>query len=251
MLEEGSDRFSNLMVHLVDDPDKDIKYVKTKDKPSDMQFKELFILYTKFILAAYGMDYSELNLEDGKSGGMQGAAAAIERMDVHKQTGLVSIIDHVAECYTQALILPWCADLEIKFKMDFVYDTKQTKEEIEILNSKNAYTTLQEIRQEENLDLDWNIPKDVLTKNQEYFDSVKKFYHTPGITEKNIAQLIMKEMELKQQSEMQEQAQQEEEQGEGEEQTDEDIASLQNDLNEEPAEDMNKSFAVNVTYDYS
>lgn len=253
MAEEGSDRFANLMFCFTDDPDKDIKYIKTKDKPTDMQFEKLFILYIKLIMAGYGMDYTELNLEDGKSGGLAGAGAALERMNVHKQTGFISIVNHVADCYTDALILPWCEDLETKFKVEFIFDTEQTKEQIEILNAKNSFNTLQEIRQEENLDLDWNIPKDVLTKNQEYFDSVKRFYHTPGITEKNIAQLIMKDMELKQQKEMAEQAQQEEqEQGEGEEpEGDEDIAGLQDLMKEEePAEDMNKSFAFNVVYDY-
>lgn len=258
MEEEGSDRFSNIAVMLLDDPDKDMKYHKTKDKPSDMQFEKLFILYVKLILAGYGMDYTELNLEDGKSGGMQGAGAAIERMDVHKQTGFISTIDHVADCYTQAIIHPWCEDLDVKFKMEFIYDVSQTKEQIEILKSKNAFVSIQEIRQEENLDEDWNVPKEILTKNKEHFDMVKKWLHTPGVTESNLGTFLTKEMELKQQKEMAEQAQEAEQQEEGppegEELPDEDIAGLQNLINggEKPMEkSVNKVFPVNVTYDYS
>ncbi len=262
MVEEGSDRFSNIMVHLVDDPEKDLKYVKTKDKPSDMQFEKLFIMYIKLILAGYGMDYTELNLEDGKTGGMQGAGAAIERMDIHKQTGFISTIDHVADCYTQALIHPWCDDLGIKFKMEFIYDTNQTKEQIEILKAKNSYVSIQEIRQEENLDLDWNLSKEMLSKNQEHFDMVKKWLSTPGITTSNIATVVLKEMELKQQKEMAEQAQEggpETAQGEGKEPEDlpdEDIASLQNLINEdkqpdkEMAKSINGASPINVIYDY-
>lgn len=267
MLDEGSDRFSNIMVHLVDDPDKDLKYVKTKDKPTDMQFEKLFILYVKFILAGYGMDYTELNLEDGKSGGLQGAGAAIARMNVNKQTGFISTIDHVADCYTQAMIHPWCEELGVKFKMEFIYDVTQTKEQIEILTSKNAFSTMQELRQEVNLDPDWNIPKDVLSKNKEHFDMVKKWLNTPGVTSANLATFVTKEMELKQQKELAEQAQeqeakqvaQEEEQPEGEPKEDlpdEDIASLQklvNGAEEKPMEKSvkNDAFAIDVTYDYS
>jgi len=269
MQEEGRDRFSNIMVSLVDDPDKDIKYVKTKDKPTDMQFKELFILYTKFILAAYGMDYSELNLEDGKSGGLQGAAAAIERMDIHKQTGIVSIIDHVANCYTQALILPWCKDIGMDFKMEFIYDTNQTKEQVELLKAKNAYVSINELRQEENLDQKLNIPPDIFKKNKEYFDSLQKYLYTPGVTTNNISQLLIKEMEMKHQSDMAKDQQKHEaemsNQEIGEEgpqepeqpEDDADIQSLQDLINgdqgggEQPQEDMNKSLNYKITYDYT
>lgn len=199
MLEEGTDRFNNIMVQFVGDPDKDVKYLKIKDKPTDMQFKELFILYVKLKCAAYGFDYRLLNLEDGKSGGMGGSSAAEKQMDQQNETGIISDSKYIAHCITKALIYPWSED----YRMEFVYDISDSKDKIEIISKKqDAFTSVHETRKQENFDPDWW--KEADKKFQDELKNYGKFDFIPGLTSAGRTQLIQKQMELDSNKEMME-----------------------------------------------
>jgi hypothetical protein len=251
MLEEGSDRYNNIMVQFVGDPEKDVKYLKIKDKPTDMQFQQLFILYVKIKCAAYGFDYRLLNLEDGKSGGMGGSGAAEKQMDLQNEMGIVSDTKYIAHCLTLALIDPWSPD----FRMEFVYDVSDSEEKLKILKSKlEVSSSVSEIRKSENLEADfWKAaPK-------EHQEKLKKFswpLYFPTMTNAQVVQIVLKEMDIEQQDKAMEQEQKmaDQEQPEGEEPVKEDkeIADLRSAIGnqEEENEKMGKSWSIDVNHHY-
>ncbi len=253
MSDEGADRYSNLLVEFVNDPEKDIKIHKIKDKPTDMQFKDMFILYIKLKCAPYGLDYTELNLEDGKSGGMQGAGAQTKRMDAHAATGVQSDTRYYAHCYTEALILPWSKD----YKMEFVHDVTETEDQVKLKKEKMAYTSVQETRIEDNQEEEWW--KDAPKEFQEELKGYSKYFYMPGLDGAQKTQLIMKDKELAAQKEMNEQAEAEGEEQPGkpeEPKEDEEITNLKSAIGQQEAENkeieagMEKSFAVSVEHHY-
>ncbi len=256
MADEGSDRHANLLVQYVNEPDKDAKFFKMKDKPTDMQFQQMFVLYIKIKCSAYGFDYTELNLEDGKSGGLGGSGAHEKRMDNQAATGIQSDARYYAHCLTEALIRPWTPD----YKMEFVHDFTETKEQIDLRKDKMAYKSVEETRVEDNLEDDW-----WKTAPKEYRDNLKElgqYLYIPGVSDTGRTQLMTKMMELKQQKEMQEQAEKEEAEQAGEEGGEEpatpeeskEIADLRSAIGEQDKENkeleggMEKSFAVKVDH---
>ncbi|MCK5613823.1 hypothetical protein KAR91_68800, partial [Candidatus Pacearchaeota archaeon] len=206
MYEEGSDRYNNMLVHYVNDPEKDIKYTRLRDKPHDMQFKDMFILYVKLKCAAYGFDYTELNLEDGKSSGQGGSGSHEKRMDNQAATGIRSDTRYHAHCLTEALIAPWSKD----YKMEFVHDVTETEDEVKLKKEKMSYTSIYETRVEDNLEEEWwnDAPKEYREELKEY----GKYSYIPGLTDAGRVQLIVKDKDLAAQKEMQEQAEDEEKQ---------------------------------------
>jgi len=259
MNDEGADRFSNLLVQYVNDPDKDIKLTKLKDKPKEMQFKEMFILYAKLKCAAYGLDYTILNLEDGKSGGLGGSGAHEKRMEAQLATGIRSDTRYIAHCLTEALIAPWSPD----FRMEFVHDVSETEDDVKLKKEKMSYKSLHETRMEDNLEEEWwnEAPK-------EFRDELKtygKFAYLPGITDQGRVQLITKQMDLDMQKQMQEQAasqeQQGQDQGQGQPVTDQqdqglqenpEITNLKSAIGQVKGQstDLGKSFAIKVEHHY-
>ena len=258
MISEGADRYSNLMVEFVNDPDKSAKYLKIKDKPTDMQFKEMFILYIKLKCSIYGMDYTELNIEDGRSGGQGGSGSHEKRMDQHAASGVVSDARLYASYFTRSLILPWTED----YMMEFVHDTDDSDAEVKLRTDKMAYKSLSETRKEDNLEEDW--VKDAPKEYREDLKLVQKYDYAPGLDKSTRTQLILKEMELTAQKEMQEQAAEEEakqaEQGgeeqPGEPQEDEEITNLKKQIGQQEEENkgleagMAKSIPITVEHRY-
>lgn len=252
MNEEGTDRYSNLLVQYVSDPDKDVKFLKLKDKPHEMQFREMFVLYVKLKCAAYGLDYTELNLEDGKSGGLGGSKANEKRMDAHAATGIQSDTRYIAHCITKALIEPWTPD----YKMEWVHDVDETKEDVDLKKSKLGIASLYETRTQDNLDKEWW--KEAPKEYQEELQEISKIDYIPGIEGNGRVQLITQVMQMRSQKEMQEQeaASQEGDQQQGGEdqgpQENPEITQLRQAIGqqEQPAEDMGKSFAVTVRHEY-
>lgn len=258
MIAEGSDRYSNLMVEFVNDPDKSAKYLKIKDKPSDMQFKEMFILYVKLKCASYGMDYTELNIEDGKSAGLGGSGAHEKRMDQHAASGIVSDARYYAHCITRALIEPWSQD----YMMEFVHDTDDSEGEVKLRTDKMAYKSLDETRTEDNLEDEWwkNAPKEI----QEELKAIWKYDFVPGLDKSTRTQLILKDKEIAANKEMQEQAAEEEgeqtgQEGEeqpGEPKEDEEITNLKSAIGQQEKENkeleagMEKSIPLVVEHHY-
>jgi hypothetical protein len=252
MQEEGTDRFNNILVEYVSDPDKDIKYMKMKDKPTDMQFDKMFMLYVKLKCAAYGFDYTELNLEDGRSGGMGGSGAHEKRMANQAATGIRSDTRYYAHCVTEGIIAPWTSE----YKMEFIHDVEETKEEIDLRKEKMDYKSVYETRTEDNLEEEWwnDAPK-------EFQDDLKKYahlYYLPSMQNTHIVQLITKQMDIDQQEKMQEQAEKEEAAAQAEEQPEEgikesqEIADLRSALTggEEPEKEMGKSIGFTVEHRY-
>lgn len=252
MSDEGADRYTNLLVEFVNDPEKDIKYTKLKDKPTDMQFQAMFTLYIKLKCSPYGLDYTELNLEDGKSGGMQGAGAQTKRMDAHAATGVQSDTRYYAHCLTEAIILPWSKD----YKMEFVHDVTETEDQVKLKKEKMAYTSVQETRIEDNQEEKWwqDAPKEF----QEELKGYSKYFYMPGLDGAQKTQLIMKDKELAAQKEMQAETEEgEEHPGEpGEPKEDEEITNLKAAIGQQESENkeleagMEKSFAVSVEHHY-
>ena len=258
MVEEGTDRFNNVLVQFVQDPDKDVKYLKIKDKPTDMQFEKLFILYIKLKCSAYGFDYRMLNLEDGKSGGLGGSAAQEKQMDMQNEMGIVSDTKYIAHCLTKALINPWSPD----YRMEFVHDVSESKDHIELITKKQAFTSMHETRKTENLEEDWwkEAPKEYHEKLKEY----ALFYYMPGMSPAQLIQIFVKKMDQDMQKEMaEEEAKQKEAEGvEGgqeepeEPKEDQEITDLktaigqQEQQNKELAGEMEKGFSVNVNHHY-
>lgn len=247
MADEGSDRFANLLVQYVNDPDKDVKYLKLKDKPTDMQFFQLLNMYIKIKCSAYGFDYTELNLEDGKTGGQGGSGAQIKRMEGHAATGIESDTRYYAHCITEALIAPWTPD----YKMEFVHDFSETEEQVKLRKEKMDYRSLDETRKEDNLEEDW-----VKTAPKEFREDLKliqKYDYVPGLDKTTRTQLIIKDKEMAMQKEMQEQAENEEAGQEEEPATPEEskeISDLKTAIGQQEAgnEDMGKSFTVEHVY---
>lgn len=202
MHDEGSDRFSNLIVQYVGDPDKDVKYTKLKDKPHEMQFREMFLLYIKLKCSAYGFDYTELNIEDGRSGGQGGSGSHEKRMDNAAATGIQSDTRYIAHCLTESLIAPWSPD----YKMEFVHDVSESTEHVELNTKKLSYTSIAETRLAENLPLEWwqDLPKDL----QEQAKNYALFFHMPGLAGTQIVQLINKKLDQDMQEKMQAQSEQ-------------------------------------------
>jgi len=245
MTDEGADRYSNLLVEFVNDPDKDIKYLKLKDKPSEMQFKEMFTLYIKLKCSPYGLDYTELNLEDGKSGGMQGSGAGEKRMDAHAATGVQSDTRYYAHCLTEALISAWSSD----YKMEFVHDVTETEDQVKLKKEKMAYVSVQETRIEDNQEEKWweAAPKEFQAELKGY----SKYFYMPGLDGAQKTQLIMKDKELEAQKKMNKQAAQDEQEGgeqPGEPKEDEEITNLKTAIGQQEAEnkEMEKSFAKSI-----
>ena len=261
MLEEGSDRYNNMLAMALNDPERDVKYIPMKNKPNEMQFKEMFTLYVKLKCSAYGFDYTELNLEDGKSGGLGGSGANEKRMDLAAASGIHSDTKYYAHCLTKALIEPWSDE----YKMEFVHDVSETKEHIEIVKDKMAYTSVNEARVSENLDGDW--AKKAPEQYQENLEKLGQFLYLPGVSDTGRTQLMVKQMDLDMQEKMQEQAQEEEaNQQEGEGQPEEEapeelkesqeISDLKSAIGQTEKENkelevMEKSFAVKVEHVYS
>lgn len=253
MHDEGADRYSNLLVQFVNDPDKDIKYHQLRDKPKEMQFKEMFILYAKLKCAAYGMDYTELNLEDGKSGGLGGSGAHEKRMDANSAVGIEADTRYIAHCITKALIEPW----DPSYKMEFVHDVTETEAQVKLKKEKMGYTSLYETRMEENLDGEWW--KSAPEEFQEELKEISKVDYIPGIEGTGRVQLISNIMQMRSEKEMQEQEQahqgmdQEEPEGEQQPQENPEITKLkaaiwQQDKGNE--QDMGKSLAIQVEHRY-
>jgi len=243
MYEEGSDRYSNLLVLPVEDPEKGIKYHKIKDKPTDMQFNSMFILYVKLKCSAYGFDYTELNLEDGRSGGLGGSGSAEKRMDKHTATGISSDTKYYAHCLTEALIKPWSED----YKMEFVHDVTETEEEVKLKKEKMGYTSLSETRTEDNLEENWweSAPKEFRVELKKY----GKFSYIPGVDSSGRTQLILKQMEQDLQEKMQAQ---ETEQEPEEPKESKEITDLKSAIGQQETEneELEKSFAVKVEHLY-
>lgn len=257
MVEEGTDKYNNILVQFVGDPDKDVKYLPIKQKPTEMQFKELFLLYIKLKCAAYGFDYRLLNIEDGKSGGMGGSGAAEKQMDLQNEMGIISDSKYIAHCLTKALLNPWDPD----YRMEFVYDVSDSKEKIEIVSKKqDAFTSTYESRKTENLEEDWW--KDAPKEFQDELKTYGKFLFIPGLTAQGKTQLIQKEMEIAQQKEMAEQeAQQAEMEGdEGEPDKEElkenkEISDLRSAIGQagegnKETEKMEKSWSIDVNHNW-
>ncbi len=258
MVSEGADRYSNLMVEFVNDPDKSAKYLKIKDKPSDMQFKEMFILYVKLKCASYGMDYTELNIEDGKSAGLGGSGAHEKRMDQHAASGIVSDARYYAHCITRALIEPWSQD----YMMEFVHDTDDSEGEVKLRTEKMTYKSLDETRVEDNLEEDWwkGAPKEF----QEELKDISKYDFVPGLDKSTRTQLILKDKEIASQEKMQEQAEEEEAGQAGQEEKkqpeepkeDEEISNLRSAIGQQEKENteleagMEKSIPITVEHHY-
>ncbi len=259
MISEGADRYSNLLVEFVNDPEKSVKYEKIKDKPSEMQFKEMFILYVKLKCSAYGIDYTELNIEDGRSGGLGGSGAQEKRMDQHAATGVISDARYYAYCITKALIEPWSLD----YKMEFVHDTDDSDAEVKLRTDKMAYKSLNETRIEDNLEDNWvkAAPKEF----QEDLNLIYKYDFAPGLDKSTRTQLIIKDKEIAANKEMQEQAAEEEakqaeQEGGGEQpeepKEDEEITNLKTAIGQQETENkeleagMGKSLAVTVEHRY-
>lgn len=248
MYEEGSDRYSNLLIEFVNDPEKDIKYTKLKDKPTDMQFQAMFILYIKLKCSAYGLDYTELNLEDGKSGGLGGSGATEKRMDKHSAVGIHSDTRYYAHCLTDALIKPWSED----YKMEFVHDVTETEDEVKLKKEKMGYTSLFETRTEDNLEENWwdKAPKEFREELKKY----GKFSYIPGLEAAGRVQLIQKQMEQDLQEKMQAQEAEQGENGEGPEEPKEskEITDLKSAIGQQESEneELEKSFAVKVEHLY-
>ena len=258
MISEGADRYSNLMVEFVNDPDKSAKYLKIKDKPTDMQFKEMFILYIKLKCSIYGMDYTELNIEDGKSGGLGGSGGQEKRMDQHAATGVMSDARLYANYFTRALIEPWSDD----YMMEFVHDTDESAEEVKLRTDKMSYKSLRETRKEDNLEEDWL--KEAPKEYREDLKLVHKYDFAPGLDKSTRTQLIIKDKEIASQEKMQEQAAEEEakqaeqEGGEqpGEPQEDEEITNLKAAIGQQETENkeleagMAKSIPITIEHRY-
>lgn len=249
MNEEGSDRYSNLLVEFVADPEKDIKYTKLKDKPKDMQYHDMFILYVKLKCSAYGIDYTELNIEDGKSAGLGGSRAHEKRMDDQKSTGIHADTGYIAHCITESLIAPWSPD----FMMEFIHDVSETKEEVDLRKEKMDYKSLHETRREDNLEKEWwlEAPKEF----QEELKGYSKIDYIPGITAQGRIQILTLLMnqaqEEKMQAQEQEMAQQEGEQAGNEMQENPEITNLKSAIGQgESQQDMGKSFAITVKHEY-
>ena len=258
MISEGADRYSNLMVEFVNDPEKGAKYLKIKDKPTDMQFKEMFLLYVKLKCAAYGMDYTELNIEDGRSSGQGGSGSHEKRMDQHAATGVVSDARYYAHCITKALIDPWSQD----YMMEFVHDTDDSEAEVKLRTDKMDYRSLYETRKEDNLEDDWI--KDAPKEHQEDLKLIQKYDFAPGLDKSTRTQLILKDKEIAANKEMQEQAAEEEakqagqggEEQPGEPQEDEEITNLKKQIGQQEEENkgleagMTKSIPITVEHRY-
>lgn len=260
MADEGSDRYNNLLVQFVQDPDKDVKYHKLRDKPHEMQFKEMFMLFVKLKCSAYGVDYTELNLEDGKSGGLGGTGAQEKRMDSHAATGIQSDTRYYAHVLTKAMIEPW----DSNYKMEFVHDVTETEADVKLKKEKMGYTSLYETRVEDNLEDEWW--KEAPKEQQEELKELGKFSYIPGTTDAGRVQLMTKQMDINMQKEMQ--AQEEQQEGEeGEEvpegkeepkepKENEEIANLRAAIGQEEKETkeleegMGKSLAVTVEHHY-
>jgi len=251
MNDEGADRYSNLLVQYVNDPDKDIKYTQLKQKPTEMQFQQMFMLYVKLKCSAYGFDYTELNIEDGKSGGLGGSGAHEKRIEQQSAAGIRSDSKYYAHCLTEALISPWSKD----YKMEFIHDSAETKEEVELRTSKMAYKSLFETRIEENLEEEWwkEAPKEFREDLKRY----GQFSYIPGMTDTVRGQLIQKVMDQDLQKEMAEQEQQQEEETPpkqlAEPQESKEISDLKSAIGQEEkaTEELEKSFAVTVDHRYS
>lgn len=249
MLEEGTDRYNNILVQFVGDPDKDIKYHEIKKKPTEMQFKELFMLYVKLKCSAYGFDYRMLNLEDGKSGGMAGSGAAVKQIDMQNEIGIISDTRYIAHCLTHGIIRPWTDD----YRVEFVYDITDTENEIKILTQKQSYTSIAETRKAQNLDNEfW---KEAPKEHWEMLKANSSFIYYPGIQSMQLVQLLTKQMDLNAQEKMAaEERSQEGKQGEEESDIPEEskeIRELRNQLNKEQLKaDISKSFEITVNHEY-
>lgn len=83
--EQGAMSYAGFALMPLDDPEKDMKAMDIADNPREMQFRELVTLFLRIVLAAYGMDTSELNLPH--EGG--GAASLIEPKRLMSRNKLV------------------------------------------------------------------------------------------------------------------------------------------------------------------